>query len=340
MKTIKITELAEKFDGEIVGDNTLVISGMNSLGDAKKGDISFLANKKYKKQVASSAACAVIVGRDYKEQVADGQTLIHCDDPNIAFSQVVKFFAPPAIVYKPGVHKRAVVEDNVTIGKNVHIGANVVIEEGSKIGDNTAICAGSYIGHNVIIGENSLIYQNVTIRERSIIGNRVIIHSGTVVGSDGFGFSASPTGIVKIEQAGFVQLDDDVEIGANTTIDRARFGKTWLKQGVKVDNLVQIAHNVVIGEYSMIIAMVGISGSTELGQGVIIAGQAGVSGHLKIGAGAKVGGGSAIVKDVPEKAVMMGYPAEDIKAFIGRNALPKKIERLKKQVKNLEDKLL
>jgi UDP-3-O-[3-hydroxymyristoyl] glucosamine N-acyltransferase len=268
-----------------------------------------------------------------------GKTFIICENPNAAFSKVINIFAPPPISFPPGIHASAVISPSASIGKNVHIGACVVIEDEASIGDNAVICPGTYIGHYASVGKSSLIYPNVSIRERCIIGNNVIIHGGTVIGCDGFGFEAGPRGIEKIPQVGIVEIEDDVEIGANCTIARARFGKTILKRGVKTDNLVHIAHNVKVGEFSMLIGQCGIAGSAEIGRGVIIAAQAGINGHISIGDGAKIAGTSGVLKDVPPGESVVGTPAETPKDFIERLSAPKKIRALSEHIKNLETKI-
>ena len=248
-------------------------------------------------------------------------------------------FAPPPVRFPPGIDPKASVAKSAKIGKDVHIGPCAVIDEEAEIGDGSVICAGTYIGHYTKIGSKTLIYPNVSIRERCIVGSRVIIHSGTVIGSDGFGFEAGPMGIQKIPQVGIVQIDDDVEIGGNCTIDRARFGRTWLKRGVKLDNQVHLAHNVVVGEFSMLIGQSGVAGSTEIGRGAIIAAQAGINGHITIGDGARVAGTSGVLKDVAPGESVVGTPAEAPRDFLERITLPKKVHKLQQTIKELEAKI-
>src|SRR5216117_997588 len=269
--TFTLQQLATTSGGELVGDPSLQIMGAASLGDATPGEISFFANRKYVALLRKTRASAVFVPADFAEAITPAQ--IRVANPTKAFEQVVFKFAPKAIAFTPGIHPTAVVDPSAQIGKCVSIQPHAVIESGARIGDDTIIGAGSYIGHETVIGRGSLIYPRVTIRERSRIGSRVIIHSGAVIGADGFGFEMVDGRHEKIQQLGIVQIDDDVEIGANTTIDRARFGRTWIRQGVKIDNLVQIAHNVVIGKDSVIAAQTGISGSTRVGEYVQMAGQ-------------------------------------------------------------------
>ena len=334
-----IAEIAELIGGVVHGDGSAVIAGVESLKDGKEGDLSFLGNKKYTDQVATTTASAVIVGKDYNPADAGATTVIVCESPNIAFAKVIEMFAPPPIVFPPTVHASAVVSETARIGEGVHIGPCAVIEDGAVVGDGSSICAGSYIGHETTIGRGTLIYPNVSIRERCVIGNGVIIHPGTVIGSDGFGFEAGPEGIVKIPQVGIVQIDDGVEIGANCTIDRARFGRTWFKAGVKLDNQVHVAHNVVVGECSMLIGQCGIAGSTEIGRGVIVAAKAGINGHITLGDGARIAGTAGVVKDVPPGGTVVGTPAEPKRDFMARLILPKSVAKLKDQVKELQEKI-
>jgi len=229
-----------------------------------------------------------------------------------------------------------VVAEGVTLGADISIGAHAVIETGAVIGDRTVIGAGAFIGVETRIGEDSFIHPNTTIRERCVIGNRVTIHSGTVVGSDGFGYEQVNGKHVKIPQVGIVQIDDDVEIGANVAIDRARFGRTWIGEGTKIDNLVQIGHNVVIGKHAIIISQVGISGSTRVGNYAIIAGQAGLAGHINIGDHVVIGGQAGIAKDVPEKTAMLGSPAVPMREFKEGLFYHNNLKKLFDRVKTLE----
>ncbi len=337
-KIFSAADIAKIVEGRLLGDPNLKISGLASLKDASAEDLSFLSNKKYSPQLSSSKSLLVIVGHDLVGKFP-GKTLIVCEKPNLAISKIISLFAPPAIKFPIGIHPAALVSKSAKVGTDVHIGANAIIEDEVIIGDGTVIGAGTYVGHFSKIGEKSLIYPNVSIRERCVLGNRVIVHCGAVIGSDGFGFEAGPSGIVKIEQVGIVEIGDDVEIGANCTIDRARFGKTILKRGVKLDNLVQVAHNVIIGEFSMLIGQSGVAGSTEIGKGAIVAAQAGVSGHLHIGDGAKIAGQSGVAKDIAPGHSVLGTPAEEAKEFVERLGLPKKFRNLSLLVSDLEKKI-
>lgn len=337
MKTITVSELAKMLNSEFTGNGDFVIEGINSLTDAKENEASFLAAEKFKAMLEKSKATVILVPKGYKEQLPEGRIYIHCENPNMAFVKVVKHFAPAPPEYKAGVHPTALIADGVNIPASCHIGPYTIIEKEVVLGENTKILSGCFIGEQTKIGKNCFVYPNCVIRERIIIGNNVIIHPGVCIGSDGFGYEAGPFGIVKIPQVGIVKIEDDVEIGANSTIDRARFGQTWIKTGVKIDNLVQIAHNAVIGEFSLLIAQCGVAGSSKLGQGVIVAGQVGISHGLKIGDGAKLGGQAGVTHDVPAGAAYMGTLAEPARDFMERTILPKTVKKLKVRVVQLEE---
>ncbi|HEY1582648.1 MAG TPA: UDP-3-O-(3-hydroxymyristoyl)glucosamine N-acyltransferase, partial [Chthoniobacterales bacterium] len=293
---LKLQELAETCAGEIVGNSSLTISGAASLAEATIGEITFYGDPRYLAAFRRTRASAAFVPRDFTEQIVPAQ--IRVEHPSKAFEQVVLKFAPQPIAFPAGIHPGAVVADGVSLGKDVAIGAHAVLEPGVRVGDGTRIGANSYLGHETTIGAGCVIYPSVTIRERVKIGRRVIVHSGVVIGSDGFGFEMASGGHKKVPQIGIVQIDDDVEIGANATIDRARFGRTWIQEGVKIDNLVQIAHNVVIGKHSIIVAQVGIAGSVRIGAGVVIGGQAGIIGHIEIDDGTMIGAQSGVSKSL------------------------------------------
>ena len=334
--TFTLQQLATTSGGELVGDPSLQIMGAASLGDATPGEISFFANRKYVAVLRKTRASAVFVPPDFTEPITLAQ--IRVANPTKAFEQVVVKFAPKPITFAPGIHPTAVVDPSAQIGKCVSIQPHAVIESGARIGDDTIIGAGSYIGHETVIGPGCLIYPRVTIRERSRIGSRVIIHSGAVIGADGFGFEMVDGRQQKIQQLGIVQIDDDVEIGANTTVDRARFGRTWIQEGVKIDNLVQIAHNVVIGKNSVIVAQTGISGSTRVGERVMMGGQVGIVGHLEIGDGTAIGAQSGVSKSLPG-GVWFGSPAVPLGEAKQQIAWIHRLGKLFGRVKEIEKKL-
>ncbi len=344
-RKISAGEIAKLVSGKIVGDPDVEVSGISGIKEAKQGDVTFLANEKYAQLLETTNASVIITSPEMKLPNTK-KTLILTENPSLAFAKLVEHWFPSEVDHPKGIHPTAIIGENVKLGKNVAIGAYVVIEKNVEIGDNTIIYAGTYIGHDTQIGKDCLIYPNVSIRERISIGNRVIIHSGTVIGSDGFGFATVKGVHHRIPQIGTVVIEDDVEIGANVTIDRARFDKTIIGKGTKIDNLVQIAHNVIIGENAIIVAQTGISGSTVIGNGVILAGQAGVVGHITIGDGAIVGAQSGVTKSVPPGAVVLGSPARPIgltkRIMASIPSLPdmkKTIEKLLKKIQELEKKL-
>lgn len=324
------------FGGELVGDPALKITGAASLAEATTGEISFFSNRKYMGALRKTRASAVFVPSDFSEVIPAAQ--IGVSNPTKAFEQVVLKLAPNPIMFAPGVHPSAIVDPSAQLGERVSIEPHAVIEAGAQIGDGTVIGTGSYIGYETIIGPACVIYPRVTIRERTRIGSGVIIHSGAVVGADGFGFEVVDGRQEKIQQLGIVQIDDDVEIGANTTIDRARFGRTWIQQGVKIDNLVQIAHNVVIGKSSVIVAQTGISGSTRVGERVTMAGQVGIVGHVEIADGSVIAAQSGVSKSVPG-GVWFGYPAGPIEEIKQQIAWIRSLGKLFARVKEIEKKL-
>jgi UDP-3-O-[3-hydroxymyristoyl] glucosamine N-acyltransferase len=334
--TFTLEQLAKTSGGELVGDPSLQITGAASLAEATPGEVSFFANPKYIGLLRKTRASAVFVPPHFADTLDAAQ--IRVSNPTKAFEQVVLKFAPKPIQFAPGIHPTAVVDPSAQLGKRVSIQPHAVIEAGVTIGDDTIIGAGSYVGHETMIGPACLIYPSVTIRERSRIGSRVIIHSGAVIGADGFGFEMVDDRQQKIQQLGIVQIDDDVEIGANTTIDRARFGRTWIQQGVKIDNLVQIAHNVVIGKDSVIVAQSGISGSTRVGQRVMMGGQVGIVGHLEIGDGTAIGAQSGISKST-QGGAWFGSPAVPLAEAKQQIAWIHRLGKLFARVKEIEKKL-
>lgn len=340
MKAITFTlqELATESSGELIGDPTLEVTGAASLAEATAGEITFFANPRYAQLLRKTRAAAAFVPADFAESVSIAQ--IRVVNPAKAFEQVVLKLAPKPILFAPGIHRSAVVSDSAQIGVDVSVQAGAVIEAGAIIGDSTSIGANSYIGHETRVGPRCVIYPNVTIRERTRIGTRVIIHSGVVIGADGFGFEFTQGQHQKVPQMGIVQIDDDVEIGANTTIDRARFGRTWIKEGVKIDNLVQIAHNVVIGKHTVIAAQTGIAGSTRIGEYVMVGGQVGVNGHIEIGDRNIIGGQTGVTKDLPANGgTWWQTPAIPLPQAKQQIVWIHRLQKLFERVKAIEKKL-
>ena len=336
--TFTLQELAARSGGELIGDPAQVITGAASLPEATAGEVSFFANPKYTPLLRKTRASAVFVPADFGEQISAAQ--IRVANPAKAFEQVVRSLAPEPVRFAPGVHPTAVVSGEATLGARVSIQPHAVIEAGAVIGDDTVIGANCYVGHATQIGRACLIYPQVMLRERTIVGDRVIIHSNTTIGADGFGFEFVDGRQQKIPQIGIVQIDDDVEIGANTTIDRARFGRTWIKEGAKIDNLVQIAHNVVVGRHSVIAAQTGIAGSSRVGDYVMVGGNVGVTDHVEIGDRNIIGARTGVSKDLPPNGGTwwgtVAVPAREAKQQL---AWVHRLGQLFARVKAIEKKL-
>ena len=333
---ITVSELAALVGGQLASGagGSAKISGAASLAEALPGEVTFFGNPKYLPQLRASKATVALVPFAFTEEVP--ALCIRCENPTLAFSKVIERFAPPPVRFAPGVHPAAVVAPGVQLGAGVSIQPYAVIEEGASIGAGTIIGAHSYIGHEVSIGGGCHIHPRVCIGFRCKIGNRVILHSGVVLGGDGFGFEHKDGRHFKIPQIGIVQVDDDVEIGANSTVDRARFGRTWIGEGTKIDNLVQIAHNVVIGKHCILCSMVGVSGSTKIGDGVTLAGQVGTVGHVEIGDGVTVGAQSGVSKNLPAKQMYMGTPAVPAREWKEQVAHIHSLRKLRARVARLE----
>jgi UDP-3-O-[3-hydroxymyristoyl] glucosamine N-acyltransferase len=335
MPTWTVSEVAARLGGVCEGSEDAPITGIAGIRDAQPGDLSFVSNPRYAAEAAASQATALLVPEAWNRPTPC--TLIRVPNADEAFARAVEWFAPPVYVPAPGVHPTAVISAEATVGASVHIGPHVVIEAGARIGDRTMLEAGVYVGSDVMIGEDTRLYPQVSVRERCRIGSRVILHNGVVIGSDGFGYSVDAKGVrTKIPQVGVVWIGDDVEIGANSTVDRARFGKTIIGRGVKIDNLVQIGHNAVIGDHTVIVAQVGIAGSATLGSRVVVAGQVGIAGHLFVGDGAMIGAQSGVANNVPAGAFMLGspaWPAEDTARVL---AVMHRLPDLKKRLLELE----
>ncbi|MFL6583725.1 MAG: UDP-3-O-(3-hydroxymyristoyl)glucosamine N-acyltransferase [Chthoniobacterales bacterium] len=331
-------DLAALSGGELRGDADQKITGAASLAEATPGEITFFADPRYMPLLRKTRASAAFVPQDFSADISIAQ--IRVPAPAKAFEQVVLKLAPERVQFAPGVHPSAVIAGNAKIGTRASVQAHAVIESGAIIGDDVVIGANSYVGHEATVGNNCLIYPNVTIRERTRIGSRVTIHSGAVIGADGFGFEIKDGRPLKVPQLGIVQLDDDVEIGANTTIDRARFGRTWIQQGVKIDNLVQIAHNVVVGRHSVIAAQVGIAGSSRVGENVMIGGQVGVTGHVEIGDRNMIGAKTGVSKNLPPDGGMWwSTPATPLRQAKEQIAWIHRLGDLFRRVKAIEKKL-
>lgn len=331
-KTLR--EIADLINGVLLGDGDIEITGVTNIEDAAATDIAF-AVAPHLEKAAQSVAAAVIIPSTITEF---GKPAIRVENPRVAFVSLLKLFTPQ-IEVEPGIHATAVVGEDVSIGENVSIMAYAVVADGVKIGNNTVVYPHTYIGNSAIVGSDSLIYPNVTIGAGCHIGNRAIIHSGAVVGSDGFGFITVGGRHQKVPQVGNVLIEDDVEIGANVTIDRATTGSTVVKCGTKIDNLVHLAHNVVIGENCFLVAQTGIAGSVKVGNHVTFAGQSGSAGHLTIGDNCVFAARSAPISDVPAGSFYAGFPARPHKEWLRSEASANKMPDLIKKVRDLEKRL-
>ena len=337
---LTLQEIAELVGGRLdsAADPALRIRGVAALAEAGAGDITFFGNARYLPALKRSAGSAVLVPAEFCEAVPPA--LVRVENPSLAFSQVVARFAPDPIRYAPGVHPTAVVGEGVELGEGVSLQPFVVVEDGARIGAGTVIGSHGHVGKSAVVGRDCQFAPRVTVGHGCRVGDRVILHSGVVLGSDGFGFEFSGGRHVKIPQIGIVQVDNDVEIGANTTVDRARFGRTWIGEGTKIDNLVQIAHNVTIGKHCLIVSQAGISGSTRLGNYVTVAGQSGIVGHIEIADGAIIAAQSGVSKGVAAKEVVWGTPAMPMQEAKELNAWIRRLPKLGDRLKRLEQALL
>lgn len=331
-----IEEIASWIGAQIDGDKDIEISGLAKIEQAQKGHLSFIANPKYQKFIETTNASAVLVDKNFP--VAQ-KTLLRVENPYFSFLQLTKRFYHQQSTVDKGIHQTAVIGSQTQMGKDVAIGPYAVIGKECQIGDNAIIYPGVVIDDQVQIGQNTILYPNVTIREKCKVGSNCIVHMGAVIGSDGFGFAFEQGQYHKLPQMGIVIIEDDVEIGANTTIDRATMGETIIRKGCKLDNLIQIAHNVEIDEHTAIAAQTGISGSTKIGKYVQIGGQAGFTGHLKIGDKAKVGAQAGVTKSIAENDFVSGYPARPFRREMKEHAALTRLPELLRMFKALEKKV-
>jgi len=332
---LRLKDIARILDGTIDGDEDTVISNISGIEDAKEGDITFVANPKYIKYIEQTNASAIVCSPDIS---SESKNLLKVKNPYLAYAKAITFLNPPR--KETGtIDERAFIGKDVKLGENVTIYPFAFIGDGSTIGDNTTIYPNCFLGRKVKIGNNTFLHPNVTIREECIVGNNVIINSGAIIGSDGFGFAPDGAKKFKIPQLGIVQIDDDVEIGACTTIDRATMGKTWIKRGAKLDNLIQVAHNCTIGEDSIIIAHTGISGSTHIGDRVTMAGQSATAGHVKIGNDVTVGARGGIAVDVPPGQTVSGAPHMPHRDWLRSTLIFRKLPEMNQTIKELKKKI-
>ncbi len=335
-----VAAIATFLGGKVEGDSGAIIRDISPIENAQAGAITFLANPKYEPYIYTTGATAVIVADSFTLRTGISASIIRVPDPYSSFSILLER-ARGMQIRKSGTDSLAFISPSAEIGEEVYVGAFAYIGERAKIGKGSGIYPNSYVGDDVVIGEGTILYPNATIMHSCRIGKQCIIHAGTVIGSDGFGFAPQDDGSYrKIPQTGIVVLEDLVEIGSNVSIDRATIGETILRMGCKIDNLVQIAHNVKIGAYTVIAAQSGISGSSSLGENCMIGGQVGIAGHIDLADGTKVGAQSGVSKSVKtENRALRGSPARDLKQQLRSEAMFRQIEQMAQKIKELEQKL-
>jgi len=335
-------QISEFLNGTIEGDENVKVGELSKIENGTVGSLSFLSNPKYESYLYTTSASVVIVSKDFVATQPFTSTLVRVQDPYSAFSVLLEKYNE-ALNFdggKSGIDEPSFIHPTAKIGKNVFIGAFCSIEENVVIGDNTKIYTQIYIGKDSVIGANATIFPGVKIYNRTQIGDRVMIHSNAVIGSDGFGFAPQKDGTYnKIAQIGNVVIEDDVEIGANTTIDRATMGSTFIRKGAKLDNLIQIAHNVDVGAHAVVAAQTGISGSTRLGDNSVIGGQVGIAGHLNLGKGTQIGAQAGINFDTEENKQWHGSPAQPLKEWMRATVIFKKLPEVDKRIRDLEAKI-
>lgn len=337
-RSLRVREIAAEVGGDAEGDLECVVFDVKPIEEAGDGEITFVANKRYEAELGRTRAACVVIPRKLANR--DARTVIRHDNPYLAFARLIALFRPPPPRPAPGVHASAAIAPGARLGRDVAIEAGVVIADGAVIGDRAVIGALSYVGDRSTVGEDARLYPRVVLYHDVSIGRRSIVHSGAVIGSDGFGYANDEQGShVKVPQVGTVIVEDDVEIGANTTIDRAVLGATRIGRGTKIDNLVQIAHNVEVGAGSILVAQCGISGSTKLGKGVIVAAQAGLVGHIELGDGARVYASAGVTKDVGAGEAVLGQPAVPLEEGRRAYALIARLPEMKKDIAALERRI-
>ena len=333
---MSLAHIAQLIGGEIIGDPDFIIEGFNSLEKAQKQELSFLTNQKYRHLLSQTQAGAILL-RD-KIQDAHFHQIVS-SNPYLALAKLIQFIFKPKLP-ELGIHPSAVIAPDSSFGRNCRIAAHTVIGEKCKIGDRSAIFPGVVVGQGSQIGSDCIIYPNVVIYHDVVIGSHVIIHANSVIGSDGFGYAKDGDRYFKIQQMGRTFIDDDVEIGAGCTIDRGSMGDTIISRGVKLDNLIQIAHNVTIGENTAIAAQTGISGSSKIGKRVTMAGQVGITGHVTVGDDCILTGRCGLQKNAPEKSILSGYPSMPHRQWLKKESLLTHVPEIKESLKELKQRIL
>lgn len=325
--------LAALTGGSVEGDDSVCITGFAKIEDAKEGDLTFIANPKYAHFIHTTKASAVLVGKDFKAEGEISPVLIRVDDPYVTLAELLRYVEKSKPVPE-GVEQPCFVSEGVALPEHVYVGAFAYVGKGAQIGRNVKIYPQAYIGDGVKIGDDTVIRAGVKIYEGCVIGARCIIHSGAVIGADGFGFAPNGGEFEKIPQTGIVVIEDDVEIGANSCVDRATFGQTTVGKGTKLDNLIQVAHNVTIGRNNVFASQTGIAGSTQIGDGNMVGGQCGFAGHIKVGNFNEFGAQSGIPNNVGDKKRLIGYPAVDARQFAKNQVYIKQLGNIISELRN------
>lgn len=326
MKKFSLQEINEVLKGTILGNTNQLITAPEQLEVASNSEISFIGNKKYEKFWADSKACVAVVNEDISIEPGENKAFIKVKNADLAMSQVLELFAPPPPIFKNDIHPTAIIDETASIENGVKIGAGCYIGPNTRIGENSVIYPNVTILDDCTIGKNTVIWSGTVIRERCHLGNKCIVHPNATIGADGFGFRPDPEkGLVKVPQIGNVIIGNDVEIGANSCVDRGKFSSTVIGDGCKIDNLVQIGHNSKLGRFCIMAGNSGLAGSVTLGNGVIIGGSASIKDHTKIGDGAIVGAGSGVTGDVEAGKTMLGYPAVEARDALKQWAILKRL---------------
>ncbi|MBE9467165.1 MAG: UDP-3-O-(3-hydroxymyristoyl)glucosamine N-acyltransferase [Bacteroidetes bacterium] len=333
------TQIAEFLEGDIEGNSEVKVNNVTKIEEGKPGTISFLANLKYSKYIYTTKSSIVLVNKTFKAENTIAATLIRVEDAYQSFASLLDLYVQQ-IEVKKGIENLSFIDDTATLGKDIYVGAFAYIGKNVKLGDNVKIYPHAYVGDNVVIGNNTTINSGVNIYRDCKIGSNCTIHSGAIIGADGFGFAPKAhDDYKKIQQIGNVVLEDNVEVGSNTTIDRATMGSTIIKHGVKLDNLIQVGHNVVIGEHTVIAAQSGVSGSTKIGRDCMIGGQVGLSGHLTIGNEVKIGAQAGIGSSIKDGEILLGTPAFNIRDFQRSYVYFRKLPQLNNKIADLEKQI-
>jgi UDP-3-O-[3-hydroxymyristoyl] glucosamine N-acyltransferase len=334
------TDIATLLKGEIEGDEEVKVWNVSKIEEGEKGTLAFLANPKYESYIYETRSSIILVNKDFQPRKKISATLIKVDNAYEAFAKLLDYYAQAKKLLRTGIEEPSYLDSTATTGENLYLGAFAYVGKNTRIGDNVKIYPQTYVGENVEIGSGTVLYAGCKIYSDTIIGKNCVIHAGAVIGSDGFGFAPQKDGTyTKIEQIGNVILEDDVDIGANTTIDRGTMGSTIIRKGVKLDNLIQIAHNCEVGENTVMAGLVGLAGSTKVGKNCKLAGQVGLAGHLTIGDNVQIGAKSGVSKNIKENQIVLGIPAMNFKDALKMYTILRNLPELRSEVIQLKKEI-